>query len=98
AGDEVPVVCYPRRWDSVSFYLKRDDVRAYARAEWGELADRLASCPLTLLFVESEAGPAEGVRDPPPSVEFGALGGRGNATAGLVRPRARTLPAGAGGT
>jgi hypothetical protein len=41
-GDpEVPVVSYPRSCDSVSFYLKRDDVRTYRSKHTHLLVEKL---------------------------------------------------------
>src|SRR5207245_3727805 len=38
----IPVACYPRRWDSVSFYLDRLDVQVYAAAEQEDMHADLA--------------------------------------------------------
>ena len=50
---EAAVICYPRRWDSVSFYLKRDDVAVFTHAQRGELATALQAKPHTVLFVKT---------------------------------------------
>jgi dolichol-phosphate mannosyltransferase len=51
---EIPVVCYPRRWDSVSFYLSRDDVRVYGAENRRELIDDMRRRDSTLVFVKSD--------------------------------------------
>ena len=48
----LPVACYPHRWDSVSFYLQRDDVKTFS------LADRQA-----LIEVSWQGGTDAGVRE-----------------------------------
>jgi 4-amino-4-deoxy-L-arabinose transferase-like glycosyltransferase len=60
AADE-PVLCYPRRWDSVSFYLGRDDIRAYEAGRLGELLADLRAGAGALVFVKDGA-PLDGLR------------------------------------
>ena len=45
-----PVVCYPRNCDSVSFYLRRDDLRAYRSKEIEELRDLVRMQPRTVIL------------------------------------------------
>ncbi|MCI0460866.1 MAG: glycosyltransferase family 39 protein [Gemmataceae bacterium] len=83
----VAVVCYPRRWDSVSFYLGRDDVRVYGTAERAELFADLSERPTTLVFVSCRH--LEEFRAAlPAGLEFAAHGRAGGfAVAGIVRPK-----------
>ena len=83
----VPVVCYPQRFDSVSFYLPGADVRVYGAAERGRLLADLRQRPKTLLLVKSGPVLEELLRELPSSVEFVARGRPGAITAGWVRPR-----------
>jgi 4-amino-4-deoxy-L-arabinose transferase-like glycosyltransferase len=69
ASPDPAVICYPRRWDSVSFYLKRDDVTAYPAERRAELIDTLAARPGTLLFVKS-SHLDEVLRDLTPGLTF----------------------------
>ncbi len=46
----VPVVCYPRNCDSVSFYLRRDDLRTYRSKQTPELIEFLRTKPRTVLL------------------------------------------------
>src|SRR5262249_46371130 len=48
----IPVVCSPRRWDSISFYLARADVRVFAAAERDELLAELARHERVLGFIK----------------------------------------------
>ena len=48
----LPVASYPKRWDSVSFYLDRNDVEAYTPAQREELIRDLRRNQQTLLFVK----------------------------------------------
>ncbi len=47
---DVPLVCYPRNCDSVSFYLGRDDVRAYRSKHTHLLIERLRERPRTVVL------------------------------------------------
>jgi 4-amino-4-deoxy-L-arabinose transferase-like glycosyltransferase len=49
----LPVACYPRRWDSVSFYLDRQQVRVYSRSEKAVLFRDLQEQGQCLLFVKA---------------------------------------------
>jgi dolichol-phosphate mannosyltransferase len=89
---DVPVVCYPRRWDSVSYYLHRNDVRVFPRDQRPELIAQLRARPETLLVVKSDHSLRDVLRDLPASLEFRPRGRRGNVTVGVVRPR-REAPA-----
>lgn len=82
----VPVVCYPHRWDSVSFYLKRDDVRVFPADRRGELVAELLAHPGTLVFVKSGPHLRDLVRALPPHVEFISRAAGEIVTAGVVQP------------
>jgi hypothetical protein len=84
----LPVVCYPHRWDSVSFYLQREDVQAFAPSRRGELTARLAERPRTLVFVKSGESLGELLGALPPGFEFARCGREGGfVKAGVVRRR-----------
>ncbi len=80
----LPVVCYPRRWDSVSFYLPQANVRVYTPSQQRELLDDLRSRPQTLVLVQS-AALSDLLKALPPAAEFVPRGRRGIVTAGWVR-------------
>jgi len=82
------VYCYPHRWDSVSFYLERDDVLVFGAGELAALAADLAKQPRALVFLKSARGLAELQALLPPTHELVAHGRQGGRVAvGLVRPR-----------
>jgi 4-amino-4-deoxy-L-arabinose transferase-like glycosyltransferase len=81
----IPVACYPRRWDSVSFYLQREDVRSYSTEERPQLITDLAAAPRTLVFVKSSRALKELRQDLPASCEFVAHGRQGTVLVGMVR-------------
>jgi dolichol-phosphate mannosyltransferase len=87
ADPRIPVVCYPHRWDSVSFYLGRNDVRAYAPERRAQLIADLRAQPETLVFIKSDRSLAELLHDLPPSLEFVPQGKSEIVTVGVVRPR-----------
>jgi dolichol-phosphate mannosyltransferase len=86
----LPVVCYPQRWDSVSFYLPQADVRVYTLEQRGPLLADLRSRSNTLLIVKSGKVLDDLLRELPASVEFVARGRPGAVTTGWVRPRPET--------
>jgi hypothetical protein len=88
ADKNLPVVCYPHSWDSVSFYLRRNDVRVYSSARRDSLLSDLRSHPQTLVFVKSDGFLRELRHTLPASLEFVPLGRQGPVTAGVVQHRA----------
>jgi 4-amino-4-deoxy-L-arabinose transferase-like glycosyltransferase len=83
----LPVVCYPRRWDSVNFYLRRDDVRVYTAAELPELVEALRGRRETIVFVKSGAPLDALLAGLPAGMEFVVQGRQGTLTVGRVRDR-----------
>ncbi len=85
--ETLPVVCYPRRWDSVNFYLHRDDVSVYTAADLPDLVEALRGRRETLVFVKTGAPLDELLADLPPGMEFVIQGRQGALTVGRVRDR-----------
>jgi 4-amino-4-deoxy-L-arabinose transferase-like glycosyltransferase len=86
ADPRLPVYCYPHRWDSVSFYLQRDNVHAYDPPHRGELLAALREQPAALVFVKCDHSLPELVRALPPALEFVPRGRKGSVVcAGVVR-------------
>lgn len=81
------IVCYPQRWDSVSFYRPQVEVRVYTRQQRRQLLADLLSRPRTLLLVKSGKVLEELLRELPDSIEFTAHGRPGLVTAGWVSRR-----------
>ncbi len=95
---QLPVACYPHRWDSVSFYLRRDDVQVYTPTNRQHLwADLRRRAPAVVVFVQSDDPQQrylrELERDLPAALEFVPLNQHGPVTAGLLRPRTEVPPA-----
>jgi 4-amino-4-deoxy-L-arabinose transferase-like glycosyltransferase len=84
---EVPVVCYPHEWDSIPFYLGRQDVQAYGPGERDRLIADLQRVPETLVFVKSGPALEDLLRCLPASVEFVPSSHGEIVTTGIVRPR-----------
>jgi hypothetical protein len=89
ADPRVPVVCYPHRWDAISFYLRRDDVRVYASAQRERLLHDLQDRDRdeTLVFVKTGRSVTELLRDLPASLEFVPQSRGEIVTVGVVRGR-----------
>jgi hypothetical protein len=51
---EVAVVCYPRMWDSVSFYLRRSNVNVYTADQRQRFIDDLRSRSRSLVFIKAD--------------------------------------------
>jgi dolichol-phosphate mannosyltransferase len=81
------VACYPQRWDSVSFYLPRADVKVYHAEDRKLLLADLRSRPETLLLVKSGRVLRELLDDLPESVEYVSRRRQGAVTVGRVRAR-----------
>jgi dolichol-phosphate mannosyltransferase len=82
------VVCYPRGWDSVAFYLGRGDVKVFTADERDLLIADIRNHPRTLAFVKSERSLHELLRDLPGSLEFVPQGRQGAVAVGWIRKRA----------
>src|SRR5262249_31164380 len=87
--ERVPVLCYPQRWESVSFYLPRARVKVFAQHQLARLCAELRARPDALLLVKMKS--AERMRDflgmLPESVEFVADRHGGGVARGGVRLR-----------
>ncbi|HWP85283.1 MAG TPA: hypothetical protein VNN17_08840, partial [Terriglobia bacterium] len=89
-GQHLPVLCYPRGWDSVRFYLRRDDVAVYGEAELREMIERLKEEQRALLFVKRDGPLRRFLSALPGWLEFiPDAQQRGNVVVGMVRPRQR---------
>jgi dolichol-phosphate mannosyltransferase len=88
----LPVVCYPRRWDSVSFYLKRNDVRTYTTQQRQQLLELLRQKPRTLVFVKSDGSHQELLQALPGWLQFVPQGRQGTVRVGLVQRRQEAPP------
>jgi dolichol-phosphate mannosyltransferase len=97
ADASIPVVCYPRCWDSVGFYLRRSDVRTYPPENRRELMTELSAQPRALVVVKGGRVFQEFVGELPAFLEFVPCGRGGTVHVGVVRAREeapRTLFAG----
>jgi dolichol-phosphate mannosyltransferase len=84
---EVTVICYPRRWDSVTFYLGRDDVKVYSERERTKLIADVQKASRTLAFIKSDQPLDDLLRELPGSLEFVPQGRQGSIAAGWICPR-----------
>lgn len=86
--EELPILTYPKRWDSINFYTRRDDVESYARGELEQLIRDLKSHGRAMVFVRREGALQELLEALPAELEFIPLGRRDDYVAvGLVRSR-----------
>jgi len=80
------VYCYPQPFDAVSFYLRRDDVRAFRSDTLPRLVDELLDTSGALLFVKS-SHLNELLTALPPVLRFVPAAKEGGVTVGRVLPR-----------
>jgi hypothetical protein len=86
ADSAIPVVCYPRRWDGVGFYLGRADILTHQ--DCAALIADLQTRDQTLAFIKNRDYLDRFLQALPPSLEFVPGPRQGpNVTSGLVRRR-----------
>jgi 4-amino-4-deoxy-L-arabinose transferase-like glycosyltransferase len=73
---DLPVFCYPKRWDSVTFYMQRSDVQVFRAERRAGLIAALQEQPQSLLFVKKPFL-KELLDDLPASLEFVEVGRQG---------------------
>lgn len=83
----VSVASYPKRWDSVSFYLQRDDVEVYSPARRDELIRDLQKQARTMLFVKQGDALHDLLQALPADLEFVPHGRPGRSVVGGVVQR-----------
>ncbi|MCI0685560.1 MAG: glycosyltransferase [Gemmataceae bacterium] len=87
---DVPVASYPKRWDSVSFYLQRDNVEVYSPARRAELIRDLRQQGETMLFVKQGEALQDLLQALPDDLEFVPRGRPGRTViGGVVQRRGR---------
>jgi hypothetical protein len=84
----VTILCYPQRWDSVSFYLPDADVKVFAAKERQSLLDELHRRPRVMLAARSGRALNEIVAGLSEEMEFVAGSKNAAVTVGWVRRRA----------
>jgi dolichol-phosphate mannosyltransferase len=88
--EELPILTYPKRWDSVGFYTKRGNVKSYAPAQLAQLRHDLHRHGRALLFVRRQGNLSEALAAVPEHLEVVQVGSRADYVAVcLVRPRSR---------
>jgi hypothetical protein len=83
----LPVASYPKRWESISFYLQRDDVEVYAPPQRAELIRDLQKQGQTLLFVKQGEALADLLQALPGDLEFVPRGRTGRIVSGIVQTK-----------
>jgi hypothetical protein len=84
----LPVLCYPRRWDSVSFYLEHA-VACFGADEQSQLIAAIENTD-TLLFVKNGQSFTDLLAALPAHLEFVPRGLQGwNVRVGIVQPKNR---------
>jgi dolichol-phosphate mannosyltransferase len=89
--ERLTVICYPQRWDSVSFYLPDAEVKVFAAHEQQQLLAELRETPRALVAVRSGRALKEIVSGLPNELEF--VSGSTDAAVVVGRVRARVSPA-----
>jgi 4-amino-4-deoxy-L-arabinose transferase-like glycosyltransferase len=84
ATDSQSIVCFPRGWDSVCFYLQRSDVLVYSEAQRDEAVAYLRMHPDSVLFVREGEATRRLLKELTPLV-FVECDRQGNVMAGRVQ-------------
>jgi hypothetical protein len=86
--EDLPIVTYPKRWDSIGFYSRRTNVESYAPAEFARLMHDLHKHGKALIFVKREESLRDLLNALPDHLELEMLGREQDYVAvGIVRPR-----------
>ena len=86
--EELPIVSYPKRWDSIGFYAKRGDVESHAADDLARLVYDLEKSGKALVFIRRDESLHNLIRALPPHLEIEMLGREEDfVVVGLVRPR-----------
>jgi dolichol-phosphate mannosyltransferase len=92
----VSIICYPHRWDSVSFYLRRNDIRVYSPDRRTQLIADLREHRSTLVFLKTDDAHSQALRELlgalPASLEFVPHGHHGIVTTGVIQRRTEAPP------
>ena len=85
-GQPMVVLCYPQRWDSISFYAPQAEVKTFLADERDQLLQQIRSKPGALLLVRSGRW-TELLKQIPPDLEYVGEEKPGAIWAGYVRVR-----------
>src|SRR5262249_30330525 len=87
---DMPVVCYQKRWDSVTFYLGHS-ATVFAPDEREQMYQGFENCAATLVFLKKDKGVREVLEELPATLEFIPRGRQGwNVASGIVRRKSVT--------
>jgi len=82
---DIPVVCHPRGWDSVSFYRQRDDAIVFTVDQRTELLSYLQSHSEVLIFLRDNEASHVLLNELPRSHEFSVRGRQGSTLVGRIQ-------------
>jgi 4-amino-4-deoxy-L-arabinose transferase-like glycosyltransferase len=86
--EELPILTYPKRWDSIGFYSKRTNVESYGPADFAQLMHDLHKHGKALIFVKREEALRDLLNALPDHLEVEMLGQDVDYVAvGIVRRR-----------
>jgi dolichol-phosphate mannosyltransferase len=86
--ESLPIVTYPKRWDSVGYYSQRTNVESYTPADFAQLMYELQRHGKAIVFVKREESLRDLQKALPEHLEVELLGREDDfVVVGLVRPR-----------
>ncbi len=86
----MPILTYPKRWDSISFYARRGDVESYTPADREKLIRVLQTHGKAIVFVRRDRALKELLDALPKDLEIELLGRQADYVAvGIVRSRTK---------
>jgi 4-amino-4-deoxy-L-arabinose transferase-like glycosyltransferase len=72
--EDLPILSYPKRWDSIGFYAKRTDVQVYGPNEFARLVHDLEICRRAIVFIRRDDSFSNLRNALPPHLEAQPLG------------------------
>lgn len=84
SATETPIVCYGHGWDSIGFYLERDDVRTFLGPGREAIATELAKHPRTIVFISTRRDGGDFSDRLPDGMRYVPLASSRQANVGIV--------------
>jgi len=91
SAGQLKVICYPQRWDSVSFYLPDAEVKVFSASERQRLFAELRDGEPAVLAARAGNALKEVVSGLPQEMEFVSASPNAAVVVGWVRPRTSTV-------
>jgi 4-amino-4-deoxy-L-arabinose transferase-like glycosyltransferase len=96
--EESPIACFPHGWDSISFYLRRNDLQIYGPDQRGALLNKMQAQPRTFLFLKKGRAANELLEHLPEDIHFIPKQSAGSVLVGWLESEKKKSPQGKQGS